>query len=160
MLTHARLVDVLDYNCDTGIFTWKKTLSVRAPIGSRAGSSQCRGYVGISIDGQTYRAHRLAWLYVYEKWPDGVIDHYDGKTDNNAILNLRDVPQNINTRNTGMSVNNKSGVKGVSWSAKRKKWQVHIMIDYRSINLGAFADLEEAARCRRSAEQGLGFINR
>jgi len=56
-------------------------------------------------------------------------------------------------RNRGLGVDNKSGVRGVSWSASRKKWVASICVDYKSINLGRFTTLEEATTARKTGEQ-------
>ncbi|EFE1615700.1 hypothetical protein CKI87_000297 [Escherichia coli] len=61
-------MEVLDYNKETGIFTWKKKLSARGAVGKVAGTISY-GYNAINIDGVRYFAHRLAWLYVYGEWP-------------------------------------------------------------------------------------------
>ncbi|MNL41198.1 hypothetical protein D3C87_1635970 [compost metagenome] len=37
-----------------------------------------------------YYAHRLAWFYLYEKWPDESLDHKDGNKSNNSQNNLRE----------------------------------------------------------------------
>lgn len=159
MVSAEYVRSVLDYDKNSGLFTWRVTRSVRAPAGSIAGAV-CRGYVQIQIDRRIYRAHRLAWLVTYGVWPKGSIDHIDGNPGNNRITNLRDVPQQINTRNIKLSRNNKSGVNGVSWNAKAQKWQSHIMIDGKSYNLGSYHTVEDAAAARAFAEGGLGFINR
>ncbi|WP_170996193.1 hypothetical protein [Escherichia coli] len=53
-------MEVLDYNKETGIFTWKKKLSARGAVGKVAGTISY-GYNAINIDGVRYFAHRLAW---------------------------------------------------------------------------------------------------
>ncbi len=40
------------------------------------------------IDGQLYLAHKMAWLYVYGKFPKKHITHIDGDKTNNSINNL------------------------------------------------------------------------
>lgn len=59
-------------------------------------------------------AHRIVWALHYPLSSDKVIDHIDGDPWNNKIENLREVDHKINSRNTKRSVNNKSGVTGVS----------------------------------------------
>ena len=62
MLTHDRLLTVLHYGKETGIFTWLVSAAHRIKVGDVAGSPSGRGYRKIMIDGEKYYAHRLAWL--------------------------------------------------------------------------------------------------
>lgn len=70
-LTLERLKQVLDYNAETGIFTWKAVLGKNSPIGSRAGSKMSNnlGYRVVVIDGHLYLEGRLAWFYSTGCWP-------------------------------------------------------------------------------------------
>lgn len=56
------------------------------------------GYLCGGILGKKYRAHRIIWLLHYRKWPSEVIDHINGNTSDNRIVNLRDVSQAENIR--------------------------------------------------------------
>jgi hypothetical protein len=56
------------------------------------------------------------------------------------------------SRNKRMQKNNTSGVKGVSWDKRRKKYQTFIWKDGKAIYLGHFEELNEAAKARRKAE--------
>lgn len=160
MISHSRLLELLDYDPFTGSFTWVKPTSNRVAAGAPAGKVNARGYRKISLDGQGYQAHRLAWFYVLGTWPNGVIDHRDGDPRNNRFFNLRDVTQQVNTRNAKVSKNSRSGVNGVNWNAKANAWTAFIMVDRKSINLGTYPSIPEAARARQRYEQGLGFISR
>lgn len=68
ILSIIRLREVLDYNPKTGIFIWKVVRHNGNNIGDIAGYTHSRGYVIISVDGNQYKAHRLAWFYVKGKW--------------------------------------------------------------------------------------------
>ena len=46
-------------------------------------------YTDIHIDGYSYKAHRLVWLYVYGKWPEYTIDHVNREKSDNRLCNLR-----------------------------------------------------------------------
>lgn len=48
---------------------------------------------------------------------------------------------------------NKSGVVGVSWCAKQKKWQAGIKFKGKSYNLGLYADFDEAVKARKKGEE-------
>ena len=52
------------------------------------------------------------------------------------------------------SVNNKSGVKGVSWDGTRQLWTASLYRDYKRIALGRFKSREEAITARRNAIAG------
>lgn len=91
-LTRERLLERLDYDPMTGVFTWKEDSVGGRGIrrGSRAGSVDPNGYRYLRIDQKDYLAQRLAWLIVHGKYPDGVLRFKDGNRDNCAINNLRD----------------------------------------------------------------------
>lgn len=48
--------------------------------------------------------------------------------------------------------NNKTGVNGVYWDNKLKKYRARITVKGKSISLGCFKDLEEAKKARKLAE--------
>lgn len=73
------------------------------------------------------------------------VDHKNGNKLDNRKANLRVCSSKENTRNqTGGK--GLSGVKGVYWDKKNKKWIASIMVDYKYKNLGRFSTIEEAAR--------------
>jgi hypothetical protein len=70
MLTQTELQELLHYDPDTGIFTWKETRNQHAKAGDIAGGFQDKsGYLRIKINGKKYRSHRLAWLHAHGSWP-------------------------------------------------------------------------------------------
>lgn len=56
-------------------------------------------------------------------------------------------------RNSGNHSNNVSGVKGVVWHKKGKKWAAEISVSYTKFYLGLFLDFDEAVCTRLAAEQ-------
>ena len=142
-LTADRLRAVLDYNPETGVFTWKQRISKKIRVGTIAGNMMRNGYIQLMIDGRNYMAHRLAWLYVYGNWPTNVIDHIDGKPFNNAISNLRDVTQGQNMENQKRArTNNKCGLLGVCRG--KKGWRATIQSRGKWIHIGTFETPEQA----------------
>ncbi len=73
-LSHERLVGLLDYNPDTGIFI-NKTTKGKCTKGKEAGTLERMGYRKIIIDRTPYKSHRLAWFYVHAVWPGEELDH-------------------------------------------------------------------------------------
>lgn len=140
--TAERLRTLLDYCQETGRFTWRFNRGGRAVAGSVAGATDKRGYICINVDCHLYKAHRLAWLYVYGEWPDGEIDHIDGQPANNAIANLRVADRTAQNRNRKINKTNTFGLKGVGRHGKRFK--ASIKIDYKSILIGVYDTPEEA----------------
>lgn len=149
-LKYSRLIEVLDYDPDIGVFTWKKNVC-RRKIGDIAGHTDRIGYTKISIDGVKYFAHRLAWFYYYKTWPIKNIDHKDQSRSNNRISNLRDVGQTINGWNTPIRKNNTSGFTGVSYDPRRKKWVAYLHIGWQKKHIGSFKEKHLAAEARKIA---------
>lgn len=156
MITQERLKELLNYDVKTGEFSW--TAGTRArPNGKKCTYRNDSGYVCIRVDGKHYRAHRLAWLYVFGKNPVGEIDHINGVRDDNRIENLREVTRSENKKNQGRTVNNKSGHNGVRWYAPLEKWHVQICCNRKKSHIGYFDSLEDAIIARKEAERDLNF---
>lgn len=152
---------VLRYYPETGELIWAETLSNRAPAGTRAGNMSC-GYREISIDGVSYKATTVIWLIVHGRFPDGVIDHRDGSSDDDRLFNLREASYAENAWNTRTHRDNKSGFKGVTLHAGRKKpWQARIYLRGRNRSLGYYFCPEEAnAAYARAAAEAFGEFAR
>ena len=126
MLTVERLKELLNYDSDSGIFMWRvPRRGIR--LSKPAGTLDAKGYVIIFVDGQSYKAHRLAWLYVHGEWPPDQIDHINLIKDDNRIANLRPATNLQNTRNrvTG-NRGSTSQYLGVSWNTAKGKWMAQI----------------------------------
>jgi hypothetical protein len=153
-LTAERLRELLHYNPETGVFTWRVNhRSVKA--GSVTGCPSSSGYLRIVVDGRLYTAHRLAWLYEYGAWPKDQIDHVDGVRSNNAIRNLRSCTRAENMQNQRPPSTNSSGYLGVSWRGGSKPWRAQICWARRVINLGNFPTPEEAHEAYLKAKREL-----
>jgi hypothetical protein len=152
-LTHERLRQLLLYDPLTGVFTWRQEkIKGRHTCGASAGHVDASGYCKISVDGQKYYAHRLAWFYHYACWPAKNIDHIDRCRSNNRISNLRDVSQSKNGLNGPLRRNNASGFTGVIYDGRRKNWVAYITIARKKKHLGSYRSLELACKARKQAE--------
>jgi len=63
-ISHERLRELLDYNPETGVFTWNETISPRARAGDPAGYLTKEGYWRITIEGCVYFAGPLAMFWM------------------------------------------------------------------------------------------------
>ena len=143
-ITQQQLQQTLNYNPDTGIFTWAND-SKRVKAGTKAGTITNQGYVRIKILDKVYMAHRLAWLYVYGVMPSEQIDHINHDKANNRIENLREATNQQNQFNKPKSKYSKSNYKGISFHKKSNKWLAQININKVNTYLGIFDTEEEAA---------------
>ena len=152
-LTQARLKELVHYNPDTGDFVWIKKSKKSTLIGSVAGTKHNQGYRSICINGKRLLAHRLAWLYVFGELPHGFIDHINRDRSDNRLLNLRVVTRSENQQNHKIRKDNTSGVSGVYWAKKDKRWHARIWVNGKTINIGYFFTFEEAKEARLRAEK-------
>lgn len=139
MLSAEKVRDVLRYRPETGLFYWRRPFK-STNIGRLAGSASVSctdGYIKIRIGRTSYRAHRLAWLYVHGEWPDGVIDHINHIRTDNRIANLRVTSTLVNNENTQGGRRNQSRYRGVSV----RKWVAHCA----GLYIGSFNTEKQAA---------------
>ena len=145
ILSADRLRQLLDYDSQSGAFIWREKPCRNVQKGARAGTIQPNGYRTIRIDGFQYLEQRLAWLYMHGEWPLGQVDHINRCISDNSISNLRDVSHSENQQNRGISKNNKSGYKGVSFCRRNGKWGAFITVGGKSKALGYHASPSLAA---------------
>ena len=166
-LTHERLLHLLSYDPETGLFVWKVQRSGKGKINAVAGCYGPGGYWQLRIDGVCYLGHRLAWFYVFGVWPKR-LDHRDGKRTNNQICNLREATVSQNAANKKLQINNTSGFKGVRGradSAGTIRWQAKVEVRHdgrrKSITVGTFDTPELASQAyRKEAEKHFGEFAR
>jgi hypothetical protein len=89
--------------------------------------------------------------------PENEIDHVNRNPLDNRIENLREVSRSCNARNTRNRKTNSSGVKGVSFDKKNKKWKAHISVSGKQYTLVRSDDFTEAVCFRLAAEQAFGW---
>lgn len=149
------LRQVLNYDPLTGRFEWKVARQgVRA--GMKAGSVNSEGYLLIKIDGKSYKAHSLVFMWMYGFKPNEV-DHINHVRTDNRVENLREVIGSENRKNRSLPSTNTSGCAGVHFRKDTNKWTAYINSDSNQCKLGCFDNLFEAACVRKSAERRLGY---
>lgn len=158
-LTQERLKELLHYCPDTGVFTWIVSKSKNIHVSDVAGCINSRGYRQIRIDGKTYKASRLAWLYMESYFPEHHCDHINRIKDDDRWENLRHVSHKCNMRNRGVLKSNSSGITGVVWRKQILKWGAQIALNKKQIYLGCFETKTEAVKARWDAEVKHNFPN-
>lgn len=148
-LSQEYLRELLHYEPETGLFTWLIPTSNCRNVGDIAGhvDETKGGYVIISLFGQHYYGHVLAWFYMYGEWKR--IDHKNTLNSDNTLNNLRPATTQQNNWNQSIRIDNMLGVKGVTRSGN--KFVARIFVDGRSIYLGTFKTLGEATNARQDA---------
>lgn len=154
-LTADRLRALLDYDTETGVFTWTAEAHSVRQHGEVAGCAKGERVL-IGINGRSYFAHRLAMLHVTGQWPSAFVDHKSGKPKDNSWANLRDVSPRVNMQNQRRAhKGSSSSLLGVYWRKDRKKWQATITVDGVKQHLGLFSVESEAGTVYLEAKRRL-----
>lgn len=169
------LREVVTYDAQTGKFIWnarapdrfsstsKLSSAHRAKIfnvtfaGKEAGSLTQGGYITLTIWGVPLLAHRAAFAFMTGEWPEHEIDHENGDKADNRWINIRHVTRVENALNLARRRDNLTGVVGVGWYPRTKKWRARITVGKITRTLGSFGSFEDARAARMEAERKLGF---
>jgi len=147
--TQETIRKLLNYDLETGVFTWNHRVDAIPAwniswAGSVAGVINGRGYRVITIQYKLFRAHRLAWVYVYGNTLDQntEIDHINGDRGDNRISNLR-----LSTKSQNQANSKKKGQNGLPKGVQMNKsrFMSRIMVNRKLIYLGTFDTPEEAS---------------
>jgi len=176
ILTPELLRQLLDYDPETGLLTWKRrgpewfsdgyrTAQGRANNWNRkwAGKSALNhlyaasGYRSGAVLEVPIQAHRAAYMVYHGVRISGSIDHINGRKEDNRICNLRDVTSQENCRNAALYSSNKSGCPGVMWDQSRRRWDAKINFDGKQRRLGRFKLKADAVAARKAAELEHGY---
>ncbi len=145
--TQKRLKELTFYNPQTGVFFNRETGKIIGCLNKR------EGYWAISIKEIRGNRSRLAWIYMEGYNPAGYdVDHKNRIRFDDKWCNLRLATRQCNSRNCNLKKANKSGITGVFWFKRDKKWTAQICIDKKAYYLGYFNNKIEAARARWDAE--------
>ena len=136
MLTQSRVKEILNYDRETGVLSCRVDRWM-LKVGDVVGNLMADGYLRLSIDGRTYKAHRVIWLWMTGEWPKKDIDHVDLNRSNNCWKNLRVATKSQGGANRRRPANNTSGLKGVCL-LRSGRWQSAIKVNGRNIYLGLF----------------------
>lgn len=166
---------ILDYDPNTGKFTWKRRGVDFFKDGKQTAQHNCniwnakfagkealstvdtKGYLFGPVLGVAYRAHRIAYAWMTGGDVDGEIDHINGNRKDNRFVNLRIVDSAQNGQNKRMLSANTSGTTGVFWLKRERKWMARITHRKNIHCLGYFINKDDAIAARRAGEVRFGF---
>ena len=154
-LTHKRLLEVLSYNKETGVFSWAENRKKCTNGKAICGKPNSNGYLRVGIDGVRYGLHRIAWFYVHGELPKNDIDHINGIRDDNRISNLRCVTRSTNLENirSAKGHNKSTGLLGAY--VHKKRFTSRIQVRGKTIHLGMFDTKEDAHNAYISAKRAM-----
>jgi hypothetical protein len=171
-LTTEVVRELLDYDKETGIFTWKarerswfkteRTYKMwNTRFAGRVTGTMWRGATGypqivIKVFGKHHGAHRLAFLWMGEALPEQA-DHLNRDSLDNRWCNLAASSARANNKNSSMCRNNTSGVTGVTWDKANNKWKAQVKLNGKQNNLGRFEELAEAFDAVKAFRAENGF---
>lgn len=175
-LDQKYLNECFSYNKDTGLLSWKtrpehhfklkrnaSVFNSKYPKTIACHKKLSKGwpYRAVKYKGGSMSAHRVIFVMLYGNYDNKEIDHVNGDSADNRLCNLRLASSSENQRNRAIGKNNTSGVLGVSWCKRRKKWCVGIAksIGARTSTIGRFNDLEFAELVAQEAREKYGYHN-
>lgn len=138
-----------DYDPETGVISHKDGKPV---------TSTHHGYIVIMFKLDNFKhirivGHRLAMYLMGHDLQGFEVDHVDANRTNNKYENLRLVSRSLNRRNAAKPSNNTSGISGVCWHKKQRRWEIKI----QKKTIGYHSDFFEACCVRKSAMNHYGF---
>lgn len=136
----AELSAHLRYDPDSGLLWW---LTGKL-AGQVAGGKRDGGYLVVYVFGAHYRAHRLAWILAHGSIPeDALVDHINGVTSDNRLVNLRLATKAQNNANSKLRHGRRA--KGAKLDQRTGRWVARIKSGGKEIHLGVFDTEAEAA---------------
>jgi hypothetical protein len=92
----------------------------------------------------TTKPRRYLHKLIMNAGPELIVDHKNGDTLDNRRANLRICTICQNNQNAITRKDNRTGVKGVCWDSRDRRWRVFIQANGKRKSLGSFMSLSEA----------------
>lgn len=146
------LKEILRYEPETGFLYWKirKETSHQIASFNKTKAGKRAGYLRKNRETIPFKHYgeiqssRIAWALYHGEWSKKEIDHINGNSADNRIVNLREATRSQNAINRSKQSNNRSGYKGV-WKRKNlNSWVAQICVNKKNIRIGSFDSPEKA----------------
>ena len=126
------------------------------------GSVTNQGYGSLREGKKMLKAHRAAYMIAKGPIPAGmVLDHICHVPGCVNPDHLRVCTPSDNAKNRKLEKTNSSGLKGVGWAKRHKRWRAQISVNGKNRNLGMYKTKEEAyaAYCDTAKDLHGEFFN-
>lgn len=143
------------FNSDANMNSWNARWSGKI---ARSYISN-NGYIIVKILKTFHQAHRLVWAMHTGCDFTEDIDHINGDRTDNIFSNLRAVERSENTRNRCKPNSNSSGVMGVYFHKRDRKW--HAQTQFKGVLYReAFSNFKDAVLAREAQLERCMFSTR
>ena len=144
--SQERLRALFDYDEYTGYLVWRCRDDIDPGFngrfaGKRAGGLSDR-YWRVTVDHRNLTYHRVIWKWVHGTEPPE-IDHVNGDTSDNRLVNLRGASRFLNAKNRGAN-KGKLLPKGVRLRPGCKNYMAYIRTNGINSVIGYFPTVDEA----------------
>lgn len=151
-LSYEKANYLLNYDEESGIFTWKVPVKGTKGKGKQAGTLTHKGYVDVCIEGVKYGLHRVAFLLKTGNVPL-CVDHVNCIKSDNRWVNLRPANYSENGYNS-KGAGSSTGYKNVYYDPRgNKKYFVVIVVAGKRMSLGYHNTPEEADKVAKKARK-------
>ena len=110
------------------------------------------GYLYTTKPNTNRRTNMLLHRYILDYDGKKEVDHKNRNRKDNRKSNLRIVASEDNNRNMSISFDNISGIIGVDWAKRLKRWRSRIVYKGTAYHLGVYTNKSEAIIARLRAE--------
>lgn len=149
----------LRYDVVTGRFYWRNPTTNSIRPGDVAGRKDRNKYTSIMVCGVRYQAHRLVWLWFFGVFPDGQLDHRNGRRSDNRLCNLRVARPGENHQNIAPRKDSVFGLLGITRHSDGVRWRAQIAHQKRKRHLGVFDSPQDAHEAYLRAKAELHTFN-
>lgn len=115
------------------------------------------GYGRFGYGGKLVPAHRLSYAWAHGEVPEGMqVDHRCHHSSCVRPDHLRLVTPGQNAQNRrGANSSNATGIRGVSWHKRNRKYQARVILSGKTYHAGYYDTLEEAEAAVIAKRRGL-----
>ena len=147
--------EYLQLDPTTGKLWWTQKPSPRVKVGDEAFTAGHNGYRRGRFQKRSLLAHRVVWFLHHGSQPPAGIDHINGNPADNRPENLRPAGQTLNTRNTRVRKDSKTGVKGVRGHVDSPNFQGQVRLEGKRYYTDWYPSIAEAEIAVRQLREQL-----